>query len=475
MSNVIIKCPSCGEDWNITKHNACECGATKVPSPAAPEPERAEAFTREEVKLILSQRESYFMNHSTDDTFLSTGQWLDKNYIPGLHLLPSPSSTPTALGTEGEELPCICSQVGTHPGCSPGCTFPKCGPQPTTSGEETEVPGLDYNPHFEDDIYDAVREAADDEFKRSGLFHAMKKKLESSSFDESNLRACLAAEKKLVAYWKGKAEGLETSKEGKTSFKIIVNGQPTVIEASENDTMLSIMERALVQTQNTARPVSDWTMRTHGGEALSKNDTVEDLDEKDGNVLFLSLNAGIGAADIARTDEEPSADILEWISKNASDGVTLVKYDPLKSNTVYFTEMKNWRAGAVSMWRKMQGEITDIRSYRDRYLKLCEETAQACPAGMHSVAEYAWMDGYEKAAANRDEQIAGWRENVIGKLDKIGIMDARIAEQSKEIASLKAERDNYRNLLLAALDDVETGVEISNRIRILISKYPQTK
>lgn len=413
MSNVIIKCPSCGEDWNITKHNACECGATKVPSPAAPEPERAEAFTREEVKLILSQRESYFMNHSTDDTFLSTGQWLDKNYIPGLHLLPSPRSTPTASGTEGEELPCICSQVGTHPGCSPGCTFPKCGPQPTTSGEETEVPGLDYNPHFEDDIYDAVREAADDEFKRSGLFHAMKKKLESSSFDESNLRACLAAEKKLVAYWKEKTEALE--------------------------------------------------------ELLKSDPTVGELVEKS---LALGVVPIISYQDIP---QEPPADILEWITAYAKENHYCGSDLPHHAVAEAAARNEACVDAAIAMWRKMQGEITDIRSYRDRYLKLCEETAQACPAGMHSVAEYAWMDGYEKAAANRDEQIAGWRENVIGKLDKIGIMDARIAEQSKEIASLKAERDNYRNLLLAALDDVETGVEISNRIRILISKYPQTK
>lgn len=33
MSNVIIKCPSCGKDWNIIKFNACECGAVMNPSP----------------------------------------------------------------------------------------------------------------------------------------------------------------------------------------------------------------------------------------------------------------------------------------------------------------------------------------------------------------------------------------------------------------------------------------------------------
>jgi len=23
----VFKCPSCGNDWNLSKHNACECGA----------------------------------------------------------------------------------------------------------------------------------------------------------------------------------------------------------------------------------------------------------------------------------------------------------------------------------------------------------------------------------------------------------------------------------------------------------------
>lgn len=84
-----------------TKRNrsggVCVCDRADQPKPDT------DVFSREEVKLILSQRESYFMNHSPDDTFLATGQWLDKHYIPGLHLLPSPSSTPTASGTEGEE------------------------------------------------------------------------------------------------------------------------------------------------------------------------------------------------------------------------------------------------------------------------------------------------------------------------------------------------------------------------------------
>jgi hypothetical protein len=80
------------------------------------------------------------------------------------------------------------------------------------------------------------------------------------------------------------------------TLKIIVNGQPIDIQVSGSDTILSIMEKALVQTHSTGRPVSDWTMRTHSGEALDKTYTVDDLEEKDGNVLFLSLNAGIGAS-----------------------------------------------------------------------------------------------------------------------------------------------------------------------------------
>ena len=50
------------------------------------------------------------------------------------HSPPSP-----AIEGEEEELPCICSQVGSYPGCTPGCTFPKCGLQPTPpAGAEGE-------------------------------------------------------------------------------------------------------------------------------------------------------------------------------------------------------------------------------------------------------------------------------------------------------------------------------------------------
>lgn len=128
-------------------NGVCVCNRAAQPKPDT------DAFGREEVKLILSQRESYVKNHSPDGIFLATGPWLDKHYIPGLHLLPSLGSTPIASGTEGEE----------------------------------KTP---------DEIY---REECERQLKAIRAVLAG----ESPSFDES---ACLAAEKKLVAYWKGKAD-----------------------------------------------------------------------------------------------------------------------------------------------------------------------------------------------------------------------------------------------------------------------------
>jgi len=65
--------------------------------PPTPPAGAKDTYTREEVKLILSQRESYFQNHNKGEVFLTTGQWLDKNYTPGLHLLTQPA------GAEGEQ------------------------------------------------------------------------------------------------------------------------------------------------------------------------------------------------------------------------------------------------------------------------------------------------------------------------------------------------------------------------------------
>lgn len=179
-------------------------------SSASPEPERAETennaapFFKGTFRVINGELDFVCLTNGVPYETVKAGliklkdeierQLANEQKCP--YYKPSPSSTPTALERvekNPDQLPCICSQVGTHPGCSPGCTFPKCGPQPTTSGEE-KTP---------DEIY---REECERQLKAIRAVLAG----ESPSFDESNLRACLAAEKKLVAYWKGKAEGLET-------------------------------------------------------------------------------------------------------------------------------------------------------------------------------------------------------------------------------------------------------------------------
>lgn len=382
---------------------------------------------------------------------------------------PSPVSTPTALGTEGEEkglcrwvkagvrLPEKDGKIGIRihgEDLSNGsvrtrkngdrviCPFglhsiwpgwkelewleELLSSQPTTSGEEKETEWTAWELIGAEELWQEfsvpVENNLDPRHKcvyKGGFVDAVMRIINAGNeqhsklaYDEayiSNLCQLLEVERKIAAYWKGKAEWLETSKEGKTSFKIIVNGQPTVIEASENDTMLSIMERALVQTQNTARPVSDWTMRTHGGEALSKNDTVEDLDEKDCNVLFLSLNAGIGAADLTQSDQEPSADILKWIRNNNPCGIY---------------EYNTWRKGALTMWKKMQREVQDQKGQ--------------------------WFQ-----ASLRVSELA-----------------SQFAEQSKEIASLSAEANDYRAMLEKI---VSAGYATRGSVLDLISKYPQTK
>tara|TARA_B100000609_G_C16980564_1_gene313596 strand:- start:118 stop:411 length:294 start_codon:yes stop_codon:yes gene_type:complete len=81
--------------------------------------------------------------------------------------------------------------------------------------------------------------------------------------------------------------------ENKIDLLIIVNGTPTTVEANVNAPLKTAVEKALSDTGNTGRPITDWQLKW--------NDQVLDLDKKikefefpEGAELFLSLKAGVG-------------------------------------------------------------------------------------------------------------------------------------------------------------------------------------
>lgn len=80
----------------------------------------------------------------------------------------------------------------------------------------------------------------------------------------------------------------------KITLTVIVSGTPTTVEANPKQKLRVIGQKALEQTGNTSRPLSDWTVKTRDGQVLDLNKTVEDYGFADGTQLIMSLNAGVG-------------------------------------------------------------------------------------------------------------------------------------------------------------------------------------
>lgn len=75
---------------------------------------------------------------------------------------------------------------------------------------------------------------------------------------------------------------------------IVVNGQPTVIQANKNAPLHTVIPHALEQTGSAGQPPENWELRDSAGALL-------DLDKKIGDFhfpadvrLFLNLKAGVG-------------------------------------------------------------------------------------------------------------------------------------------------------------------------------------
>lgn len=84
----------------------------------------------------------------------------------------------------------------------------------------------------------------------------------------------------------------------KITLTVIVSGTPTEVEANLNQKLHVIADKALKQTGNTARPLTDWTLKTRDGVILDMNNTVESYGLKDGDVLVMSLEAGVGGCGV---------------------------------------------------------------------------------------------------------------------------------------------------------------------------------
>ncbi len=80
----------------------------------------------------------------------------------------------------------------------------------------------------------------------------------------------------------------------KLTLTIVVNGQPTSLEANEEEPLGALIPRALEQTGNTGQPPDQWELRDAAGEVLDPRRKVESYGFAPGTTLFLNLRAGIG-------------------------------------------------------------------------------------------------------------------------------------------------------------------------------------
>lgn len=74
---------------------------------------------------------------------------------------------------------------------------------------------------------------------------------------------------------------------------MVVNGQPVVIRALEQQPLHVIRQKALEETKNLAQPPENWEIKNEGGELLDPDKKVGEFGFDMQVTLFLSLKAGV--------------------------------------------------------------------------------------------------------------------------------------------------------------------------------------
>ena len=80
----------------------------------------------------------------------------------------------------------------------------------------------------------------------------------------------------------------------KVSLTVVVNGQPTVVDAIGDDPLGTIIPDALRQTENSGQPQENWELRDADGTLLDLDKKIEDYGFPEKFRLFLNLKAGVG-------------------------------------------------------------------------------------------------------------------------------------------------------------------------------------
>ena len=82
----------------------------------------------------------------------------------------------------------------------------------------------------------------------------------------------------------------------KISISVVVNGQLTVVDTTEDEPVGAIIPEALRQTGNSGQPTDNWELRDADGNLLDPDKTIGDYGFDDKVRLFLNLKAGVGGS-----------------------------------------------------------------------------------------------------------------------------------------------------------------------------------
>lgn len=80
----------------------------------------------------------------------------------------------------------------------------------------------------------------------------------------------------------------------KIAITVVVNGQPTIVEANPEAQLRTVIPIALEQTGNTGQPPENWELRDAAGVELDVAKKIEDFQFPADVRLFLNLKAGVG-------------------------------------------------------------------------------------------------------------------------------------------------------------------------------------
>lgn len=81
---------------------------------------------------------------------------------------------------------------------------------------------------------------------------------------------------------------------------MVVNGQPVTIEATQQEKLSEVRQRALTETQNLAQPPENWEIKNEAGTVLDPDKRVGHYHFGKEVTLFLSLKAGAAGAAAGR-------------------------------------------------------------------------------------------------------------------------------------------------------------------------------